>query len=60
MKNKKVKISKILPWPAAMWLVDASKYGTAGSIARIIAINAAIERCKKFYPEYFNGYRQKI
>lgn len=53
MKNKKVKISKILPWPAAMWLVDASKYGTAGSIARIIAINAAIERCKKFYPEYF-------
>lgn len=47
------KIERLLPYSAAMWLVDASKEGTSGSIARIIAINDAIERCKKFYPEYF-------
>ena len=46
-------ISKVLPYSAAMWLINASKEGTAGSITRIIAINDAIERCKKFYPEYF-------
>ena len=46
-------ISKVLPYSAAMWLVDASKEGHEGSITRIIAINDAIERCKKFYPEYF-------
>ena len=60
MKNKKWNIAKILPYPAAMWLVDASREGPTGSIDRIIAINEAIDRCKRFYPEYFNGNRQKI
>lgn len=50
-----VELAKVLPYCAAMWLVDASKTGKSESKERISAINRAIERCVKTYPGYFRG-----
>lgn len=48
-----VELAKVLPYCAAMWLVDASKTGKSESKERIMAIDEAIERCKRHYPGCF-------
>ena len=48
-----VELAKVLPYSAAMWLVDAAKTGRTGDKSRIMAIDEAVERCKRHYPEYF-------
>lgn len=55
MTEQTREIARVLPYCAAMWLVDASKAGSTGSKEKISAINRAIERCVKAYPGYFRG-----
>lgn len=57
MGDRTFLISKVLPYCAAMWLVDASRTGKSGSKERIMAIDDAVERCKRHYPEYFGQAR---
>ena len=49
MTEQTREIARVLPYCAAMWLVDASKAGSTGSKEKISAINRAIER------GYFRG-----
>ena len=53
MEDRAFLISGLLPRFAAMWLIDASMEGEPGSTKRMIAIDEAVERCKRHYPEYF-------
>ena len=53
MEDRAFLISGLLPRFAAMWLIDASMEGEPGSKKRMIAIDEAVERCKRHYPEYF-------
>ena len=46
-------LSRVLPHDAAMWLAKASQVGEAGSLERMIEIEKAIERCRRWYPERF-------
>ena len=46
-------LSRVLPHHAAMWLAKAAKTGEAGSLERMIEIEKAIERCRRWYPERF-------
>lgn len=55
MGNRTFLIARVLPHCAAMWLIDASMEGEPGSKERIIAIDEAVERCKRHYPEYFEA-----
>lgn len=48
-------IASVLPYCAAMWLVEASKAATAGSIERRIAIDEAIKKCRSTFPEFFRA-----
>ena len=53
MEDRAFLISGLLPRFAAMWLIDASMEGEPGSKKRMTAIDEAVERCKRHYPEYF-------
>lgn len=53
MEDRAFLISGLLPRFAAMWLIDASMEGEPGSKKRMIAIDEAVERCKRHCPEYF-------
>lgn len=53
MEDRTFLIARVLPHSAAMWLIDASMEGEPGSKKRMIAIDEAVERCKRHYPEYF-------
>ncbi len=57
MEDGTVLISKVLPYCARMWLVDASQVGASGSKERMLAIDEAVARCRRHYPEYFKVRR---